>query len=212
MEHEYWHKKWSSGDIAFHQPAPNPLLVAHFDRLSAPKGAQIFVPLCGKTTDIGWLLSQGYRVVGAELSELAVTELFQNLGLTPNVVEKSGLKLFSHDRISIYVGDIFKLTAGLLGRIDLIYDRAALVALPEPLRLKYAAHLMEITRTAPQFLICFDYDQSTMNGPPFSINDAAVESYYAAQYNLTSVARETVKGGLKGKTDASENVWLLTPR
>lgn len=32
---------------------------------------RIFLPLCGKTLDIGWLLERGYRVVGAELRLLS---------------------------------------------------------------------------------------------------------------------------------------------
>ena len=34
--------------------------------------------------------------------------------------------------IDIFVGDIFKLTRGILGPVDAVYDRAALVALPRP--------------------------------------------------------------------------------
>ncbi|MGZ8252407.1 MAG: thiopurine S-methyltransferase, partial [Methylophilaceae bacterium] len=71
MEASFWHNKWQRGEIAFHQSDANPLLVAHFEALNLPKGSRVFLPLCGKTLDIAWLLAGGYRVVGAELSEIA---------------------------------------------------------------------------------------------------------------------------------------------
>jgi thiopurine S-methyltransferase len=77
-----------------------------------------------------------------------------------------------------FVGDIFDLSRATLGPVDAIYDRAALVALPETMRNRYAAHLMEITDHAPQLLICFDYDQSLQPGPPFSISDEEVGRHY----------------------------------
>lgn len=50
--------------------------------------ATVFVPLCGKSLDIGYLASLGYRVVGVELSELAVEQLFRSLGITPQVTRE----------------------------------------------------------------------------------------------------------------------------
>ncbi len=99
------------------------------------KGMQrIFVPLCGKTRDIGWLLSNDCEVVGAELSEVAIIQLFEELGVEPTVTITSNGKIYAKDGLTIYVGDIFKLTSSNLGDVTGIYDRAALVALPSPLR------------------------------------------------------------------------------
>lgn len=212
MEPDFWHEKWASNEIGFHQSQPNPLLVAHFRTLGLRVDAQVFVPLCGKSHDMTWLLSQGFKVVGAELSENAVTAYFEELNVTPAVSEQGPLKLFEHDNIRIFAGDIFELTKQALGDISAIYDRAALVALPETLRARYAEHLMSITRTAPQFLICFEYDQSHMSGPPFSVSDAAVSEYYGDQYEMNLLSKTDVEGGLKGHCKASENVWYLSSK
>src|SRR5574337_641591 len=67
MDPNFWREKWAKGEIAFHQREANPLLVEHMARLELPPGSRVFLPLCGKTRDIAWLLSQGYRVCGAEL-------------------------------------------------------------------------------------------------------------------------------------------------
>ncbi|MDX1678175.1 MAG: thiopurine S-methyltransferase, partial [Arsukibacterium sp.] len=89
MNPEFWQEKWQKREIAFHQAATNPLLVSCFNQLQLAPGARIFLPLCGKSLDIHWLLAQEYQVVGAELSELAVKELFAELAITP-LVTKAG--------------------------------------------------------------------------------------------------------------------------
>ena len=209
MDPDFWHLRWRENRIGFHQAAANAMLVKHIDALDLPAGARIFLPLCGKTNDIGWLMSQGHRVAGAELSRLAIDQLFQDLGLTPEITELGALTRFSAANIDIFVGDILALTADLLGPIDASYDRAALVALPRDMRARYADHMARITANAPQFLICFEYDQSLMTGPPFSVNADEVARVYAAQYRLTDHDAADVAGGLKGICPAIERVWLL---
>ncbi|HEY1742604.1 MAG TPA: thiopurine S-methyltransferase [Granulicella sp.] len=209
MEESFWHQKWERNEIAFHQREANPLLVKYFGDLSLPKGSRVFVPLCGKTRDIHWLLSQGYQVAGAELSQLAVEQLFADLGVEPNITAVDSLSRYSANNIDIFVGDIFGLSRSLLGQIDAIYDRAALVAFPEPMRDRYAVHLVDITDHAPQLLISYEYDQRLLDGPPFSVSDDEVIRRYQESYDLKLFAKVEVKGGLKGRCAATENVWLL---
>lgn len=212
MEHDYWHGKWDKNDIGFHEGAPNRLITRHLATLSITPGGRIFLPLCGKTRDIGWLLDQGYRVAGAELSEKAIRALFDELSLTPSIKEIDGLTHFAAGTIDIFVGDIFDLTRARLGPVDAIYDRAALVALPDGIRADYSKHLIALTGAAPQLLLCFEYDQTEMSGPPFSIDIAEVERHYAETYAITSIERAEMPGRLKGITAATEVAWKLTPR
>jgi thiopurine S-methyltransferase len=67
METNFWHQRWEKNEIGFHLPEANPLLIKYFSKLQLQQGARVFLPLCGKTLDIAWLLAQGYRVAGAEL-------------------------------------------------------------------------------------------------------------------------------------------------
>jgi len=209
MDASFWHDRWEKNEIAFHEKEANSLLVRYFKELSLPKGRRVFLPLCGKTRDISWLLSNGYRVAGAELSQIAIEQLFKDLEVEPKVSEVAEGYHYSEKNIDIFVGDIFDLTGEMLGPVDLIYDRAALVALPIEMRARYTAHLMKITDTAPQFLICYLYDQNLMNGPPFSVSDEEVHNHYGGRYDPKLIASTTVPGGLKGKCEARENVWLL---
>jgi len=210
MNSEFWHQKWAKSEIGFHQNKPNPLLVDNLNKLNLQAGNRVFLPLCGKTLDIGWLLSNGYQVVGAELSEFAIEQLFGELGLSPEITESGELIRYSASNIDIFVGDIFDLSSELIGEVDAVYDRAALVALPDGIRKRYSKHLVDITGAAQQLLITFEYDQSLINGPPFSINSTEVNQHYKKTYNLLLIESQSVLGGLKGVCAATEHIWLLT--
>lgn len=212
MDSNYWLQKWKKNDLGFHKSEANPVLVKHFQELSLSKGSRVFVPLCGKTLDIHWLLAEGYRVTGAELIELAVEQLFDELGVKPKISQVGETKLYSAKDIDIFIGNILNISGKKLGSVDSIYDRAALVALPEEMRNRYTAHLTEITGKAPQLLVTFEYDQNLMKGPPFSINKEEVNRHYSNSYDLSLIASNDIVGGLKGKFAAKENVWLLRKR
>jgi thiopurine S-methyltransferase len=212
MEASFWHGKWERNEIGFHNTEAHPLLVAHFDALSLPEGGRVFLPLCGKTRDIHWLLSNGYQVAGAELSLIAVEQLFAELGVAPDIAEIGEMRRYSAGGIDIFAGDIFALSDVMLGPVDAVHDRAALVALPEDVRDRYAAHLTDISGRAPQLLISFDYDQSLIDGPPFSVTGDEIARYYRAAYDPAQLASVEVAGGLKGKYPAREIIWLLKPR
>ena len=210
MQPNFWQNRWETNDIiGFHEKEANASLVKHFKELSLKKGRRVFIPLCGKTRDIAWLLSNGYRVAGAELIEIAIEQLFAELGVKPKISKLGPTKHYSAKDIDIFVGDIFNLTKETLGPIDAIYDRAAIVALPEDMRKRYTKHLMEITNQAPQLLLSFDYDQKQMEGPPFSVSNEEIRRHYDRSYQLTLLATTDIPGGLKGKCAAKENVWLL---
>ena len=211
MDANFWHQRWAANEIGFHQSQVNPLLVTYFNALSLMKGSRVFVPLCGKTLDIGWLLSNGYRIAGAELSELAIQQLFGELGVEPEITDKGEVKHYHATNIDIFVGDVFDLTRQMLGSIDAVFDRAALVALPENIRFRYTKHLTDLTDNAPQLLITFEYDQKLMEGPPFSVSSDEVSRHYQESYEISPLKSLDVRGGLRGKFAAKENVWLLKP-
>lgn len=209
MQADFWHERWAKGETAFHEKDINPLLSTHFSQLNLVSGQRVFVPLCGKTHDISWLLQQGYSVVAAELSEVAIKELFSQLGFEPQISNfATGLR-YKGPNLDIFVGDIFTLNSQHLGQIAAVYDRAALVALPEPMRKQYTQHIRTITQHAPQLLICFNYEQAKMDGPPFSVTEDEVKQHYAQHYRINRLYSESLVGGLKGKVAALQQVWLL---
>jgi thiopurine S-methyltransferase len=212
MDAGFWHSRWENAQIGFHEGTVNRMLAAHVGRLPVPADARVFLPLCGKTRDIAWLLSRGFRVAGAELSEIAVRDLFDEMGVTPEVTNMGKMKRYAAGDVDIFVGDIFDLGPDELGPVDAVFDRAALVALPEDMRARYTRHLAEITRQAPQILVTFDYDQGLMDGPPFAVPDGEVERLYAARFDAVIIDDQDVAGGLKGRCPAREKAWLIRDR
>lgn len=212
MNKDFWIKKWEKNEIGFHEGEPNALLVDCFGSLSLMAGNRIFLPLCGKTRDIAWLLSKNYRVAGIELSKMAVDQLFLELDIEPDITDVGSLKHYSATNIDIFLGDIFDLSSSVLGPIDFTYDRAALVALPEEMRSRYSPHLFEITNGSCQLLLCFEYDQNVMEGPPHSIDANEVRRLNESRYDIRMLVSNDVPGGLKGKCEATETAWLLKPK
>ena len=207
MKHEFWHDKWQSNNIGFHLSSPNPLLIKHIQSLNLQPQARIFIPLCGKSLDIHWLLQQGFHITGIDLSPIAIEELISELKLEFTVSQVGDLTHYLHQSIDLYVGDFFALNIDHISKIDATYDRAALVALPKHMRETYTQHLVQLTQNAPQLLISFEYDQDLLAGPPFSVPEQELRKYYASHYQIKQLASEYEK--LKGKVDAKENVWLL---
>jgi thiopurine S-methyltransferase len=210
MDADFWHQRWEAERIGFHEGAPNPLLGANFQKLALKPDSRVFVPLCGKTLNIAWLLSRRYRVVGVELSALAIGQLFEELGIEPSITGAGGLNRYSGPDIDIFVGDFFGLTSELLGPVDAIFDRAALVALPEEMRSRYAKHLAEITGDAPQLLVTYEYDQQLMDGPPFSVTGDEVRRHYGDRYDISLLVGSEAANDPRRPFTAKEKCWLLS--
>ena len=175
MHEQFWHQKWEKDEIGFHEGEVNRFLYDYFNVLKLAAGARVFVPLCGKTRDIAWLLDKGMKVVGVELSEHAIKQLFAELNLEPKVESLADGLHYTSANIDIFVANIFSLNSELLGEVDAIYDRGALVALPENIRTRYAQMLPTITNNAPQLVVTYNYEQSQYSGPPFALPESEIE-------------------------------------
>ncbi|WP_120500100.1 thiopurine S-methyltransferase [Roseovarius sp. EL26] len=212
MDPNFWLARWENNHLGWHQEKAHPLLVTHLQEIVDGAASRIFVPLCGKTLDIGWLLSQGYQVVGAELSEIAIQQLFEEASVAPEITAIGPLKRYSAPQLDIYVGDVFELKQSLIGPVDAVYDRAAMVALPAEMRQRYTQHLAGITKRAPQLLISFEYDQDVMQGPPFSVPHADIAQLYGDNYAISLLSDQDLTGGLKGICPAREQAWKLAQK
>lgn len=218
MDHDFWHARWQANEIGFHQTEVNAHLQRYWPRLDIPAGGTVFVPLCGKSRDMLWLASAGYRVVGVEVSPLAVEAFFADNGLKPLRQEESGFSRYTAGEIVILAGDYFSLQAELLGDVAGVYDRASLIALPPEMRKAYAQHMAQlIPADIALLLVTLDYPQSEMEGPPFAISSAAVEQLYAADFDITSfetldILAENPRFQARGLTRLQEQVYRLVRR
>jgi thiopurine S-methyltransferase len=181
MQHEFWHQRWQQNQIGFHSEAVNPHLQQQWATLALKPNSRVFVPMCGKSNDMLWLLAQGHQVVGVELSPLAVEAFFAENGLQPSIRQQGHFVISEIDGLQIFCGDFFALQPADLGAIDAVYDRAALVALPDDMRISYAATLSKLLNPGTKILlVTFEYPQPEMAGPPFCVAQDEVELLYQA--------------------------------
>jgi len=176
MQPDFWLRRWQNNQIGFHAATANAYLQQYWPELEVPRGAQVLVPLCGKSLDLMWLAGQGLRVLGVELVEQAVEDFFREQNLQPDIRQHGVFRIYQAGNVELWCGDIFALTADDLQGCTALYDRAALIALPPAMREGYAQQLTQLLPSGCRgLLVNLDYEQSQMDGPPFSVPDAEVQ-------------------------------------
>ncbi len=218
MDAEFWRQRWRDGQIGFHQERVTPLLQEYWDEVGVAAGGQIFVPLAGKSLDLLWLAARGHRVLGVELSQVAVEGFFAEHGLEPTLrASHYGLHYVAGE-IELICGDAFVLDADVLADCAGVYDRAALIALPPQMRKRYAA---ELYRHLPigcgGLLVTLEYPQHEKDGPPFSVPEDEVRALYDHDWIIGELARRDILAeqpgfAAGGVTSLQTVAWRLQRR
>ncbi|MCG9579212.1 thiopurine S-methyltransferase [Vibrio tubiashii] len=182
---EFWHGKWAANQIGFHLEDVNPLLIKYWQETNPSQEDNVFVPLCGKSEDLVWLATKHSDVQGVELSNIAVRAFFAEHFYTPMVMPINGQhELFQFDELSIYVGDYFNAP---IMPVDIVYDRASLIALPKEMRVQYVEKIKSLLKPGGRILlVTLDYDQELMPGPPFAVPESEVRALYDG-YKITKL-------------------------
>jgi len=188
MQPEFWHKRWAANQIGFHLPQVNPYLQRYWLSLDLKPSDQVLVPLCGKSLDLAWLAGQGCKVMGVELSQKAIEDFFSEHHQTATITQRGPFTVFSVESIELWCGDFFALTPEDVADCVALYDRAALIALPPEMRQRYTKHLARILPQVCQgLLITLDYEQTQIDGPPFSVADAEVQQMLATDWQIETL-------------------------
>ncbi|EPW6434718.1 thiopurine S-methyltransferase [Vibrio parahaemolyticus] len=211
-DQEFWHSKWASNQIGFHLEDVNPLLPAYWHHANPKREDKVLVPLCGKSEDLVWLATKHDSVEGVELSQIAVRSFFAEHFYTPTVTPISGIhELYQFDELSIYTGDFF---SAPVSQADIVYDRAALVALPQDMREEYVARLKLLLNPGGRILlVTLNYPQEEMAGPPFSVPLEEIQQLFAGYkvtcLNVDQADEHHPKIAKKGLSRFSEEVYLI---
>jgi thiopurine S-methyltransferase len=187
---DFWHQRWRDHQIGFHQSRVTPLLEQYWDAIEVPAGGRVFVPLCGKSLDLVWLAGRGHRVLGVELSQLAVNEFFAEQALSPIVQDAPYGRRHVAGNIEIVCGDVFALDADALAGCTGVYDRAALIALPRQVRERYTRDVYSrLPGGCRGLLVTLEYPQHEKNGPPFPVHGDEVELLYSPDWRVHLLER-----------------------
>ena len=211
-----WVTRWREGRIQFHADKVNPMLDRYVDRLLPEGSGRVLVPLCGKSLDLGWLVEHGHEVVGVELVEKAVEDLFNGIGGSPTISTQDVFQSWRSDGLEVLVGDLFELDANVSGKFDAIWDRAAFVALRPSDRDRYAPHLQEFLRPNGRILLStISYDGSKMEGPPFSVSANEVHRRFGNSLSVEKLEESINTDPNQCFTENGidrvlEEVWLIS--
>lgn len=215
MEKQFWLDRWEERQIGFHLPEVNAHLRKYWSALQLNAGDRVLVPLCGKSLDMLWLHEIGHGVLGVELSHIAVQEFFEENALDMKSHTQDVFSAVQRPAMRLRQGDFFELDSADVADIKGVYDRAALVALPEAMRRKYVQHLAAILPPGTALLlVSMDYPQQEMKGPPFSVSEDEVRRLYAGNFEVQLMDTVDVLAGnerlaRRGLTRMLEQIWKL---
>ena len=200
-----WLERWQEGRIGWHEQEGNRSLKKHWNAT----GKRVLVPLCGKSVDMLWLEQQGNEVLGVELSGIAVRAFFEENKLNYDEYDGANHRYVAVDRdISIICGDFFEFSGE---KFDACYDRGAFAALAGLARPNYAAQISSmLLPNAFHLLLTLEYDQSLVDGPPFSISSDEVAQYWPSLERIDTyddIENAPPKFHDAGVTEMFEVVW-----
>jgi len=226
---EFWAKKWRKGITGWHLSEPHPDLVAYLSELESnetpgtearcdtPKS--VLVPLCGKSVDIIYLYKKGFTVIGVELIDTPLRQVLEEAKIDYTVKFLSdGAKLFESidRRIRLVATSIFniELISNAIGmKVDLVWDRASLIAINPSQRMTYAQAIGKLRKDKAKTLLCvLSYNQRERSGPPWSMSKDMFEPLFpTAKITLFKKTLKNRKSLPRGISQALEKTWLCEP-
>ncbi len=132
------------------------------------------------------------HAVGVEFNPKAVESFWQANQLEPESRDVAGKKHFRASNTELWQCDFFELSIKDTGVFDVIFDRAALIALPEQLRQQYANHLQNfLTTDGVLLVVTMDYEPNEMSGPPFYVSLDELQELFS-EATITELDRHTI--------------------
>ena len=148
----------------------------------------MLVPLCGKSVDMRWLLDAGHSVVGVDVAAQPLDEFMSALGVpysTTRVSDELVVRETEDGRVRLLECDMLgaALCGESVGPVTAVWDRAAMVALHPSQRAAYGAKVLSLLQPGAHMLMeTVEYEQSLMQGPPFSLTEEAVRRTFGTRF------------------------------
>ena len=193
LDDDFWLQAWREGHIGFNQAHASASLQKHWPALGLAKGARVFVPLAGKSIDMAWLAGQGHRVLGVELSPLALEQFFDERKLHPEQRASRYGTRYVAGAYELICGNVFALDAEALAGCAAVYDRAAVVAQPPAQRVRYFTQVYgALPPGCSGLMLAMEYPQSEMQGPPFSVEETEVRRHLEPAWQVGLLERNDI--------------------
>jgi len=110
---------------------------------------------------------------------------FRENNLNPTQQQIGEFTLWRSGKLNILCGDYFALTQAHLGKLDTVYDRAALTALPENIRQLYIAQLKRlVSNSAMIFLLTVEDAADNATAKQANGIDEEIKNLYSAEFEI----------------------------
>lgn len=220
MELSYWLSRWNKGNTGFHMEKGYPGLSAYWASLPISPNPVVLIPLAGKSTDIKWIADRAQKVICSEISSIAIEQFFENHEMEFTKTHFASFEIYQSYNIEFWCGDFMKLPQDKTGEIDLIFDKASIVALPEKMRITYSNKISSLSTGNTKILMhLLSYKQSEMTGPPFSVDPDEIKRLFSEKFEILLLQKNSMdlhkfekflNRGLK--SDLIEYLLLLSVR
>ena len=209
MGQEEWTARWREKKSCGFQDETNPYLIRYAPRF--PDRGRVLVPLCGRSRDMTWLSKQGFEVVGVEFVEQACAAFFEEQSIP---YQRNGRE-FTGGGVRVINADWFGIDRSELGTFDWIFDRAALVAIPDHAR--YVEHEMQFLEPGKSMLlVALYYDPAKTDPPPHPVTPPDIERLFRdhelEKLEEREVLAENPRFIERGLDWLREHVWRVTRR
>ena len=165
------------------------------------KNLDIFLPLCGRSPDMIWLVSQGHRVTGVEWLESVIQRFFTENNLEYDV--KTGVNggkerglVYSAKNIpiTIYCCDMFSVTSEAIDKFDCILDIGSMASQPPAVYSEYSIICRTLLKPKGSILLStFNFDQPLRNYPPFACPLEQIQKMYGVEFDIVLAQKEGSK-------------------
>tara|TARA_R100001143_G_C3361215_1_gene136163 strand:+ start:17537 stop:18208 length:672 start_codon:yes stop_codon:yes gene_type:complete len=220
MELSYWLSRWNKGNTGFHMENGYPGLSIHWPSLPIRQNPVVLIPLAGKSVDIQWIADRARKVICVEISDVAIKQFYNQHEMEYTTTRFASFDIYHSQNIEFWCGDFMKLPQKKMGDVDLIYDKASIVALPKNMRQSYSNKIISLSSAYTKILMhLLSYNQSEMNGPPFSVDPDEIKQMFSEIFDIQILQKNSLKiqnfekflnRGLK--SDLIEYLLLLSGR
>ena len=186
MQPEYWLESWNEGGTKtdFHRQDVHP-----FAHLYLPpwelNGKHVFVPCCGKDNVLTYFRGHAAHVTGIDLARTAIDQYAaeNNLDLTETAPGR-----FEADGVTLLCRDVFTLKPSDIPPIDIVWDRASLIAFPDDgrhsLRRRYVEKMHDLMAPGSRMLLVTVEYGPPRDETPFSVGKNMVREYFGLGYQI----------------------------
>ena len=130
----------------------------------------------------------GYAVLGNELSSLAVESFFSESNIIFKKEELRQFERYEGNNIQILKGDYFDLSLFDLSTVRAVFDRAALIALPEDTRARYIdLQISLLPKPLKILLLSLEYEDGLLEAPPYSVSETEIIKKYGQRFKITKL-------------------------